>query len=103
MEGTLLVNPQQLKNTANSFSSRAQSVNRITVDMMNKVRSMKSAFDGEAGSKYINQFNKLQEDMNQIQRKIKEHVEDLNQMASNYESTENQNIQTNVALQTNYI
>lgn len=103
MQGTLLVTPQQLKNTANSFSSRAQSVNTVTNEMMNKVRGMRSAFDGEAGSKYITQFNKLQEDMNQIQRKIKEHVEDLNQMASNYESTENQNIQANASLRTNYI
>ena len=103
MEGTLLVAPQQLKNTANSFSNRANTIRSLTQEMMTKVRGMSAVFEGEAGNTYINQFSKLQEDMNKIQNKIKEHVEDLYEMSTNFETTETQNIQENAALQSNYI
>ena len=103
MEGTLLVTPQQLKSTASSFGQRGNSVKSITNSMMEKVKGMKSAFEGEAGTAYINKFVNLQEDMTQINNKIQEHVTDLNDMASNYEKTESSNTQANAALNSNYI
>ncbi len=103
MEGTLLVTPQQLKLTANSFSGRGKTVQNITSSMMQKVRGMKSVFEGDAGNAYINTFSKLQEDMTQINNKIQEHVTDLNDMATNYERTEDANTQGNSALQSDYI
>lgn len=103
MEGTLLVEPQQLKNTASSFANRAKTVQSVTQEMLSKVNGMKAAFEGEAGTAYVNQFSKLQEDMNKIQNKIQEHVTDLNDMANNYEGTENTNTQENAALQSAYI
>ncbi len=103
MEGTLLVDPQQLKNTSTSFSNRGKSVTSITSSMITMVESLKSAFEGEAGSAYINKFKSLQEDMNKINNKIQEHVTDLADMASNYEQTENANTQANSAMQSNYL
>ncbi|MCX4267226.1 MAG: WXG100 family type VII secretion target [Lachnospiraceae bacterium] len=103
MQGTLLVDPRQLKTTSSSFSSRGKSVTSITSTMMSKVRSMRCAFEGEAGNAYINTFSKLQEDMNQINNKIQEHVTDLNDMADNYSRTEDLNVRENTALKSDYI
>jgi len=103
MQGTLLVTPQQLKTTSSTFSQRGRSVTSITDSMMQKVRGMRHAFEGEAGNTYINRFERLQEDMRQINNKIQEHVTDLNDMATNYERTENANTQANAALRSDYI
>ena len=99
MEGTLLVTPQELKNTSNSFANRGKSVMSITSSMMDIVKGLNSVF----ASAYINNFTKLQEDMNQINNKIQEHVTDLNEMADNYERAEASNTQGNAALQSDYI
>jgi len=103
MQGTLLVTPQQLKNTATSFSGRARTVTSITSSMLSKVKGMRSAFEGDAGNTYIRKFEGLQEDMNQINRKIQEHVTDLNDMADNYSKAEDNNIQANTTLHSDYI
>lgn len=103
MNGELLVTPQELKNTANKFQSTNQKVKSITDQMMQKVKALRSSFEGEAANAYIRKFEALQEDMTQIYNKIKEHVEDLNEMATNYERAESTNVQTNSSLKTDYI
>lgn len=103
MNGELLVTPQELKNTANKFQSTNQKVKNITDQMMQKVKSLRSSFEGDAANAYIKKFEALQEDMTQIYNKIKEHVDDLNEMATNYERAESTNVQTNNALKTDYI
>lgn len=103
MQGTLLVEPRQLRTTSASFANRGRTVISITSEMMAKVRGMRCAFEGDAGTGYINKFAALQEDMNQINRKIQEHVTDLNDMAVNYERAENKNVQRNTALKSDYI
>lgn len=103
MQGELLVTPQVLKNTSNSFEQSNRSVKSTTSSMMQKVNSLRSAFEGDAANAYIQQFNRLQEDMSQISSKITEHVKDLQEMATNYERSENRNVQANRSLKTNYI
>lgn len=103
MNGELLVTPQELKNTASSFANTNNKVKSITEQMMQKVRSLRSSFEGDAANAYIRKFEALQEDMNQIYNKIKEHVEDLNEMATNYERAESSNVQSNQSLKTDYI
>ncbi len=103
MQGELLVTPQALKNTSSSFGRSNQTVNSTMNSMMQKVNSLKSVFEGEAASAYIQQFARLQEDMNQINKKIAEHVQDLQEMASNFEKSESKNVQANQSLKTNYI
>ena len=103
MNGELLVTPQELKNTATKFQSTNQTVKNLTDQMMQKVKSLRSSFEGDAANAYIKKFEALQEDMTQIHNKIKEHVDDLNEMATNYERAESTNVQTNNALKTDYI
>ncbi len=103
MNGELLVTPQELKNTANNFKTINGRVKSITDQMMQKVKSLRTSFEGDAANAYIRKFEALQEDMRQIYNKINEHVEDLNEMATNYERAESTNVQTNSALKTDYI
>ncbi len=103
MQGELMVTPQVLKNTSNSFNASNRAVNTTMNSMMEKVKALRSAFEGDAASAYIQQFMRLQEDMNQINRKIAEHVQDLQEMATNYERSEQKNVQANRGLKTDYI
>ncbi len=103
MEGTLLVTPQELKNTANSFGNRSKTIKNITSSMMTTVKKLSQVYEGEAASAYINTFGKLEEDMNQIDHKVQEHVSDLNEMAANYISVEDTATQGNSALNSDYI
>lgn len=103
MEGTLLVTPQELKNTANSFGNRSKTIKSITSSMMSTVKSLSNVYEGEAASAYINTFSNLEEDMRQIDNKIQEHVTDLNEMAANYISVEDTATQGNSALNSDYI
>ncbi len=103
MQGELLVTPQVLKNTSSSFGQSNRSISSTTSSMMQKVNSLRNVFEGDAASAYIQQFSRLQEDMTQIGKKISEHVQDLQDMATNYEKSENQNVTKNKSLKTNYI
>ena len=103
MQGELLVTPQVLKNTSSSFGQSNRSISSTTSSMMQKVNSLRNVFEGDAASAYIQQFSRLQEDMTQISKKISEHVQDLQEMATNYEKSENQNVTKNKSLKTNYI
>ncbi len=103
MQGELLVTPQVLKNTSSSFGQSNRSISSTTSSMMQKVNSLRNVFEGDAASAYIQQFSRLQEDMTQISKKISEHVQDLQDMATNYEKSENQNVTKNKSLKTNYI
>lgn len=103
MEGTLLVIPQELKNTSNAFGAREKKIRSITSEMMTLVKGLGSAYEGEAASSYINTFSKLDEDMSQIGNKIQEHVADLIEMADRYETVENIAAQENSALPTNIL
>ncbi len=103
MQGELLVTPQVLKTTSSSFDQSNKTVNSTTSSMMQKVNSLRSAFEGDAANAYIQRFNQLQEDMTQINKKISEHVKDLQDMAANYERSEKKNVQSNQSLKTNYI
>lgn len=103
MQGELLVTPQVLKNTSNSFGQSNRTLKSTTDTMMQKVNSLKSAFEGDAANAYIQQFNRLQEDMTQISKKIAEHVKDLQDMATNYDKSEQKNTQANRSLKTDYI
>ena len=103
MDGQLLVTPEELKNTASEFSSQGSTVKSITAEMMSLVEELRSAYEGEAANAFFTRFKALQEDMNQIDAKIQEHVSDLNEMATNYQAAENTLTEQNNALQSDYI
>jgi len=103
MEGQLLVTPEELQKTAGEFSAEGSTVKGITSEMMNLVTELTSTYEGDAATAFLTKFKALQEDMNQIDAKIQEHVNDLNEMAANYQTAENTLTEQNSALQSDYI
>ncbi len=98
MQGTLLVTPEQLRSTANSFSSNMSSVQRATNQMLDLVSQSSRYWEGEASASYRNKFNQLRDDIDKIHRMIREHVDDLNEMARVYQAAEDANKATSSRL-----
>lgn len=103
MEGQLKVTPQDLINTSSDFSSRGQTVNTLTQEMLNLVASLSGGWEGDAAGAYTKKFSELSGDISQINNKIKEHVEDLQEMAKKYETAENANTEAHNVMSSNLI
>lgn len=104
MTGTLLVTPAELKAAASSFQDKGNQVRTLTQNMTSKVGELTGrVWSGDAASKYISQFNGLQDDINRMIGMITEHVADLNEMASAYEKAENENQSAAAALSSDVI
>lgn len=88
MEGTLLVTPAELKTTAGTFQGKAGEVKNLHDEMIAKVNALSSSWTGEASAAYKTKFTALQSSMDKINRMILEHVNDLNEMADQYEKAE---------------
>lgn len=98
MEGFLKVDPQKLISTADEFNTTGGQVKGLTDQMITIIDSLKSAWEGEAATTYNTRFHALQDDMDKMYRMIQEHVKDLNEMAQQYMSAENANIDTGSSL-----
>lgn len=88
MEGKLRVTPEKLRGTAGEFGSTNGQIQSITSEMNSIIQSLKGVWTGEASDAYSNKFNQLNDDMEKIHRMINEHVTDLNEMATQYETAE---------------
>ena len=89
---TLKVDPAKLKSTVSDFSTQRGKIKGFCDQMMNVVNSLNGCtWSGDAQTVFCNQFRKLQQDMNDIQNKLNEHIADLLEIAANVERTENQN------------
>lgn len=91
MEGILKVSPEKLQEASGEFSTTGGQMKTITDEMMSIIDSLKGIWEGEASTSYNVKFHSLQEDMDKLYRMVKEHSEDLNQMATEYIQAENAN------------
>ncbi len=91
LNGVLKVSPEQLTSAADSFRSEGSNIQNITSEMMSKVTSLTSVWEGEASQAYITKFKGLDDDIQRMIRMINEHVTDLNDMANEYRQAEQQN------------
>lgn len=82
MEGTLLVTPEKLMETASAFQAQAAQVKGLHDSMLTKIRGLN--WEGQAAEAYKAKFNALETSMNKINSMITEHVNDLNAMAEEY-------------------
>lgn len=98
MDGILKVDPQKLISTADEFNTTGGQVKSLTDQMISIIDSLKSAWEGEAATAYNTKFHALQDDMDKMYRMIQEHVKDLNEMAQQYITAENTNIDTGSSL-----
>ena len=98
----LTVDPKTLRNTADRFTTEQKSI--LTQKMLETVNSLNgSTWSGDAQKAYVNQFGKLSVDMNDIQRKLTEHVQDLKDIAQNVEKVEEQTKGEAQRLQTDFV
>ena len=92
MTGTLKVDTAKLTSTASAFSSTANTIKSLTNSMTETVGKLNgNVWSGDAQQKYTTQFAGLQDDINRMIGMINEHVQDLQEMAKNYESAEQTN------------
>ena len=89
MEGILKVTPEKLIQASNEFSQTGKTISSLTSEMMSIVNGLKSIWQGEAANSYNSRFTSLQDDIDKINRIIQEHVNDLNEMAREYQNSEN--------------
>ena len=90
--GFLRVSPDVLKTTAGNFGGSASKVQSLTQQMTSIVTSLSGeVWSGDAATAYVNKFNGLQDDMDRIYKMIKEHSDDLIQMAQQYSTAESTN------------
>ena len=94
MNGIIKVDPKKLESTAGQFETSAGQIKSITSQMTTLVKSLNGAvWSGDAASAYTKKFDQLQDDINRIYKMVKEHADDLKEMARNYETSENKNVQ----------
>lgn len=91
-QGIIKVETSKLTSTAREFSTSAETVNRITQNMLSKVNSTCSGvWKGNASNMYRLKFGTLQDDMRRMYKMFMEHCKDLQEMARNYEQAEQSN------------
>ena len=98
MQGSIKVDPQKLISTADEFNATGAQVRGLTERMIDIIDSLKSVWEGEASTTYSTKFHQLDDDMIKMHKMIEEHVKDLNEMAQQYITAENTNIETGNAL-----
>lgn len=92
MEGIIKVTPEKLTSTADEFNSTNSQIKNLTQQMLTTVDSLKSSWEGEAATAYNTKFHQLEDDMDKMHRMINEHVNDLKEMANQYKTAEQTNI-----------
>ena len=101
MTGTLKVEPTKLKSAASEFSNTSAQIKNATNSMVQTIGQLTgSVWTSDAASTYVQKFNGLNDEMQKIDRMIQEHVQDLNDMATQYERAEAQAQQVASSLNT---
>ena len=98
MEGILKVTPEKLIQASNEFSQTGKTISSLTSEMMSIVNGLKAIWQGEAANSYNSRFTSLQDDIQKILNIIQEHVNDLNEMAREYQNAENASLEASSSL-----
>ena len=89
---------KKLRAASGEFGSTNGQIKAITTEMTELVNSLKGTWTGEAADAFTSKFNQLSDDMEKIYRMVDEHVKDLQEMATQYEKAETENIETSNGL-----
>ena len=91
MDGQLLVTPEEMESTANNLEGVQGQVDNITQQMLEEARNLTTIWEGDAASAYVNKFNTLEDDMQRMRNMVREHVDDLREIAGAYRQAEELN------------
>lgn len=103
ISGNLRVTPEKMISISGQFGNSNNTVKNLTEQMLNIATALKSTWGGEAANVYYNKVNGLQGDMNKLHKMIKEHTDDLSQMAKTYQTAERANQATASSLKVDQI
>ena len=103
MEGFLKVSPESLKSAAGEFGGQARLLQGLTSQMLDLIRNLSAAWNGDASQAYLMKFNALETDMNKMYSMVMEHSADLQNMAEAYAKAEAANVEAAQSLQTNIL
>jgi WXG100 family type VII secretion target len=103
ISGNLRVTPEKLRSTSGQFAQSNTNVSKLTQQMMNIASELNSTWAGEAARTYYDKLKGLDQDIQKLTRMIKEHTEDLENMAKLFENAEKMNMATVGALGTSGI
>ncbi|HCT91637.1 MAG TPA: hypothetical protein DF613_09720 [Lachnospiraceae bacterium] len=79
-------------NTSSSFNAKGREIKRIMDQMMQLIRDLSSVWTGDAAKAYTKKFQGLSDDITRMLKIIDEYVNDLKQIAENYDKAEQDNI-----------
>ena len=89
MANYLRVTPEQVKETSTAFDTKGQEIIRLAASANEIVQTLSGrVWSGEAASQYTGKFNTLYNDVAAVQQLITKMVQQLNTIATEYETTE---------------
>lgn len=103
MDSLLKVTPEKLLEAAEQFTAAENNVRSLTQEMTSIVDGFKVIWQGEAATGFANRFNELSDDMERLYSMIREHANDLTEMANEYKMAEEESVQQTNALVTEAI
>lgn len=86
--GTLRVTPETMLSVSGQFGDSNNTVKNLTQQMMNIASELSNTWAGEAAQVYYGKLKALEPDMQKLYNMIKEHTDDLQQIAKVYQNTE---------------
>lgn len=102
MANVIKVETSKLRSAASQFSSTSTQIKNATNAMTQAVNQLNGAvWSGDAASSYIKQFTGLNDEITKIDKMLQEHIQDLQDIAAEYDRTENENRQTAGSLSNN--
>ena len=94
MEGTLKVTPQQLEATAQGMEKEVSRLLSLAGEMSDIANQLRSGWEGEAATAYINKVNAEKQDVDDCVQKVRKRLGELRQKAQNYAAAESANEST---------
>ena len=89
MADTILVTPEELKNTAETFRGIGAEARNLTEQMKSLVDGLSSIFEGEEATAFNEKFHGLDDDMEMMHNNVTTQVNHLNEIADVFIQTQN--------------
>ena len=103
MEGILKVTPEHLLQTSGEFNSIGGQIRSLSEEMLSLIRGLSAVWEGEAAAAYGSKFDALSPDMDRLYRMVQEHVQDLQEMAGEYQKAESGSLEQGSGLESGII
>lgn len=84
----LKVSPEVLKSQASEITKEINTIERQWINLKSTVQRSKSYWEGDAGSTHQKFITQMNNDVEKVLRRLKEHPKDLLQMAKLYNEAE---------------